>query len=238
MSIGLRSLYHRFNTRFPALGKALRVIFLGERWQGYRGILHGEGNQIQAQGTILKNVELDVIGDHNIIQVGEGAELHNLKIRMRGSGHRLEIGRECRISRGGMFWFEDRDCLLKIGEKTTMVDVHIAVTEPGSRVTIGAECMFANDIDIRTGDSHSIIDASSGARLNFAEDIAIEDHVWVAAHTVVLKGVRIGADSVVATGSVVTHSCDQGVVLAGNPAKVIKTGISWKRERIEKAKDK
>jgi len=50
----------------------------------------------------------------------------------------------------------------------------------------------------------------------------------------VLKGVKIGENSVLATGSVVTKSCGSGVILAGNPATEIKTGISWKRERINK----
>ena len=44
------------------------------------------------------------------------------------------------------------------------MDVHIAVTEPGSKVQIGKECMFANDIDIRTGDSHSILFFGSRAQ--------------------------------------------------------------------------
>jgi len=115
-----------------------------------------------------------------------------------------------------------------------MVEVHIAVTEPGSKVSIGEECMFANDIDLRCGDSHSILDAASGERINFAEDIAIGRHVWVASHVIILKGVSIGADSVVAAGSIVTKSCEPGSLLAGNPAKALKTGITWKRERIAK----
>jgi acetyltransferase-like isoleucine patch superfamily enzyme len=114
-----------------------------------------------------------------------------------------------------------------------MVEVHIAVTEK-STVTIGEDCMFANDIDIRTGDSHSVIDTLTGERLNPAGDIFISRHVWVAPHTVILKGVNIGENSIVATGAVVTRSCDPGVIIGGNPAKVIKTGVSWKRERIAK----
>jgi len=47
-----------------------------------------------------------------------------------------------------------------------MVEVHIAVTE-NSKVLIGEDCMLANDIDIRTGDSHSVIDMETGERLNF-----------------------------------------------------------------------
>ncbi len=62
--------------------------------------------------------------------------------------------------------------------------------------------------------------------------VDISNHIWIAPHVVILKGVHIGEDSVVATGSVLTESCESGVIVGGNPAKVIKTGVSWRRERI------
>ncbi len=136
------------------------------------------------------------------------------------------------MTRGGVFWFEDQGCELHIGRDTTLVEVDISVTESGSRVDIGEGCMLANDIDIRTGDSHSILDAGTGRRVNFAEDVSIGNSVWIAAHVIILKGVTIGENSVVAAGAVVTGSCEPGSLLAGNPARVIRTGVAWRRERI------
>jgi acetyltransferase-like isoleucine patch superfamily enzyme len=196
--------------------------------------IQGQGNLFQADGARLFNVELDIIGDRNRITVGEGSTLINLKFHLRGSDQVVEIGKNCRVTRGGLFWMEDDHCSLIIGQSTSMVEVHIAVTEPGSKVVIGEECMFANDIDVRSGDSHSILDASTGERINFAENVIIGRHVWVASHAILLKGVELGEDSVVAAGAVVTKSCEPGSILAGNPAKVIKSGISWKRERMAK----
>ena len=228
----LRSIYTFLVEHFPFLGKLTRRLWSGRSGPGIRQHIQGEGNLFQAEGAALSHLELDIIGDRNRILVSPGCVLNNLRIRMRGSDHRLEIGRNCRVSRSGLFWFEDDGCALEIGQNTTMVEVSIAVTEPRSSVIIGEECMFANDVDIRTGDSHSVIEASSGRRINFAENVTIGRHVWIAAHTIILKGVTIGADSVVAAGAVVTRSCEPGVILAGNPAQVIKAGINWKRERI------
>jgi acetyltransferase-like isoleucine patch superfamily enzyme len=76
-----------------------------------------------------------------------------------------------------------------------------------------------------------VINTLTGERLNFAGDVVICRHVWIAPHTVVLKGVTIGENSIIATGAVVTKSCEPGVIMGGNPAKVIKSGVSWKRER-------
>jgi acetyltransferase-like isoleucine patch superfamily enzyme len=231
----LKTLFHKLEKFFPASGRLVRRVLKGERVSGLKETIQGEGNSIQAHGTKFVGVELDIIGDYNQIVIGEGSELYHLKIRIRGSHHRIELGRNCRISRGAVFWIEDDYCLLSTGSNTTMVDVTIAVTEPGSKVVIGEECMFANDIDIRVGDSHSVVDSATGKRINFAENIVIARHVWVAAHTVILKGVTIGENSVVASGAVVTRSCEPGSILAGNPAKVIRSGISWQRKRIPKS---
>jgi acetyltransferase-like isoleucine patch superfamily enzyme len=214
-----------------SLVRFARWAILGER-NGVRRSIRGKRNVFQAQEVDFNNLELDIIGDDNTIVIGPGSQFNYVRFHVRGSGHRIEFGPNCRVTTSGLFWFEDDHCTLQVGRDTSMVDVHIAVTEPGSKMTIGTGCMFANDIDIRTGDSHSVIDPATGKRLNYAADVAIEDHVWIAPHVVVLKGVRIGENSVVATGAVVTKSCGSGVIVGGNPASEIKTGITWKRERL------
>lgn len=217
---------------FSRLASAFRRLLFGA--PQVRKSIQGEGNLFQAPGSDLLNIGLDIRGDRNRITIGEGCFLSGLQFHIRGSDHVIDIGKNCRVTRGGSFWVEDDHCCLTIGEGTTMVDVHIAVTEPASRVTIGEGCMFANDIEIRSGDSHSVLDVKSGERINFAEDVTIGRHVWVASHAILLKGVDLGENSIVAAGAVVTHSCEPGSLLAGNPAKVIRTGVSWKRERISK----
>jgi len=205
--------------------------FLFKERGGIRQFIRGKGNVFQEQGVAFNNVELDVIGDDNQIIIGRGSVLTNVHFRVRGSGHHIEFGENCRISRGALFWFEDENGLLQVGSNTTMVEVHIAVTESGSKVVIGEDCMFANDIDLRTGDSHSVIDARTGERINYPGNIIIGRHVWIAPHSVILKGVNIGENSIVATGAVVSKSFESGVIIGGNPANIIKTGISWSRTR-------
>jgi len=221
------------NSLLNRVGGAARRLLFGE--PAVSKTIRGTGNLFQAEGARLSNVELDIVGDRNRITIGEGCIFYNLKFHIRGSDHVIEIGENCRFTRSGLIWLEDDGCTLSIGQGTTMVDATLAVTEPGSRIAIGEECMFANDIDVRCGDSHAILDAASGKRINYAEDVTIGRHVWIAAHTVILKGVTIGENSVIASGAIVTRSCDPGSILAGNPAKVIRSGISWQRERILKS---
>jgi acetyltransferase-like isoleucine patch superfamily enzyme len=218
--------------RFPGLASLARKLLRGETGQ-VRKTVRGQGNVFQADGASLSGVHVDIIGDDNRIKIGSGSILTNVHFRLRGSGHQIEFGENCRVSRGAVLWFEDHDGVLQVGSGTSMVEVHVAVTEDSS-VRIGEDCMLANDIDIRTGDSHSVIDTQTGERLNFAGDVVIGRHVWIAPHTVVLKGVNIGENSIIATGAVVTKSCEPGVIVGGNPARVIKTGVSWKRERVSR----
>jgi len=195
--------------------------------------IEGSDNRIEAEGAVLHNVTFDIAGSHNRIHIGENARLNHVKLFIRGDHHTIHIGDSCQFRRGGNLWFEDHHCSLTIGSGSTFEDVHIAVTEPYSAVTIGRDCMLAYDIDIRTGDSHSVISAESGKRLNYAQNIAIGDHVWIAAHAIVLKGVTLPDHCIVATGSVVAKGPQSpGTIMGGNPAKPIKEHITWDRRRI------
>ena len=225
-----KSFYVSLKERFPSPVAFARKLLRGQAGQVQKTI-QGQENVFMADGASLSGVYVDIIGDNNRISIGPGCVLANVHFRIRGSGHQIEWGENCRVSRGAVLWFEDHQGVLRVGSGTTMVEVHIAVTE-NSKVIIGEDCMFANDIDIRTGDSHSVIDTQTGERLNYAGVVVISRHVWIAPHTVILKGVSIGENSIIATGAVVTKSCESGVIMGGNPAKVIKTGISWKRERV------
>jgi len=52
--------------------------------------------------------------------------------------------------------------------------------------------------------------------------VIIEDDVWIGAQCIILKGVTIGARTVIGAGSVVTHSIPADSIAAGNPCKVLR----------------
>lgn len=199
--------------------------------KGSSSKIKGNSNTIDVDDALLNNVSILVQGDNNHIRIGKGTKVTNVQIKIYGSGHTLIIGENCKI-KSGTFWFEDESCFISVGDKTTIEDAEIAVTEPDSSITLGDDCMLSAGIDIRNGDSHSILDLQTNQRVNFAKDIFIGNHVWIGAGVQVLKGVNIGSNSIIGTRSLVTKSVPENSVATGLPAKVIKENVTWSRERI------
>jgi acetyltransferase-like isoleucine patch superfamily enzyme len=57
---------------------------------------------------------------------------------------------------------------------------------------------------------------------HISKSVVIQDNAWIAARAVILPGITVGARSVVAAGSVVTHDVPPGTIVAGVPAKVLR----------------
>ncbi len=238
MNAKLKELYKVINQKFPVIGSLARRIYYQKPFDTVTKKINGKNNVINYEGSILSSVKFDIIGNGNSINIQSSCVLNAVTFYILGDNHVIDIGEGSRFIRGGNIWFEDSGGSLIIGDKCSFEDAHLAVTEPGSSIKIGHDCMFAYDIDVRTGDSHSIIDANSQERINYAKDVSIGDHVWIAAHCTILKGVHIPDESVVATGSIVTKPFSQkGVIIAGNPARVVKEGITWSRKRVYKTID-
>jgi len=195
-----------------------------------RASISGKNNVVRNKGVLI-NVKYDILGDNNVIEIMNGAILSDMLIYIRGDNHKLKIGENCAY-KGGSIWFEDKNCRIEMGQKTTIESAHLAVTEPGRKIIIGDDCMFSYAIELRTGDSHSIIDNQTGKRINPAQDIIIGNHVWIGAHSIILKGVTVSDNSIIGTNSLVTGDIPGNTISAGIPAKVLKTGIDWVRERI------
>lgn len=119
-----------------------------------------------------------------------------------------------------------------IGHDSTIEGGHLAAIE-GTKITVGDNCMFSSDIEIRTGDSHSIINTVSDKRINPSNDVIIGNHVWLTVHVRVMKGAVLPDNSIVGNFAIVTNKFDkENSVYAGIPAKHIKDNINWDRYLI------
>ena len=89
-----------------------------------------------------------------------------------------------------------------------------------AEVRIGDNCLIAPNVGIYTA-GHDI-DPVNRHKSGFAKPITIGNNVWIGGHTVIIGGVKIGNNSIIAAGSVVTKEVPENTVFAGNPAKKIK----------------
>lgn len=99
-------------------------------------------------------------------------------------------------------------------------------------MTIGDDCMFATGNEIRTDDAHAIYDMETGERLNHSRSITIGNHVWLAFQSVVLGGSSIGDGSVIGYRALVKGEVPPNSVAVGSPARVVRSGIIWKRPHL------
>lgn len=104
-----------------------------------------------------------------------------------------------------------------VGMSSTRMWIHESVTI-GDNVKIGA-CVLITDTDAHPLDYLARRTSNEGTK---SAPIEIENDVWVGAHSIILKGVTIGARSIIGAGNVVTKNIPADCVAAGNPCRVIK----------------
>lgn len=90
------------------------------------------------------------------------------------------------------------------------------------KVTIGKNCMIGPRVSIYTA-GHPLDAETRISGLEFGSPVAIGDNVWIGGNAVINPGVNIGNNVVIASGAVVTKDVPDNVVVAGVPAKVVRT---------------
>ncbi|MCW2959254.1 MAG: sugar O-acetyltransferase [Solirubrobacterales bacterium] len=117
-------------------------------------------------------------------------------------GLRVDYGVHIRIGAGT---FVNFDCV--------MLDV--------APIRIGAHCQLATRVQLLTA-THPVDPVARRAGWESGAPIVLGDNVWLGGGVVVNPGVRIGDDTVVGSGAVVTRDLPAGVVAAGVPARVLR----------------
>ncbi|MGC4067284.1 MAG: sugar O-acetyltransferase [Polyangiaceae bacterium] len=90
-----------------------------------------------------------------------------------------------------------------------------------AEVTIGDNCLIAPQVGIYTA-THPIDPALRRSGKELAKPIVIGNDCWIGGHATINPGVTLGNNVVVASGAVVTKSFGDNVILAGNPARVLR----------------
>ncbi|MER7459437.1 acyltransferase [Micromonospora sp. NPDC126480] len=149
------------------------------------------------------------------LTIGRGVEIRG-RVRLR-RGVRVHIGDRTRINKLVRF--------AGPGEVRVGADCLLNATWIGTwtSVTIGDRCLLS-DCELLDNDFHNLSPEQRHDPPTPASraPIVVEDNVWIGAHALVMKGVRIGRDSVVGAATVVRTDVPPRVVVVGNPQQTVK----------------
>lgn len=206
-------------------------IFINNNYSSNNNIyIIKDGIKKKVDSILGLDIQFD--GNNNNIEIQVPFQFYNSKITLE-SGCNIKIGPTKHFCQNMTFRCKNNSQLL-IGSDYSMCGGHIIMDED-LIIKIGNDCMFSAQIYIRAGDGHTIYENTTKEILNKPEKdcITIGNHVWLGSTTTILKNTKIANNTVVARKAVVTKNFNEEfVVIAGNPAKVIKSGINWSRKRI------
>jgi acetyltransferase-like isoleucine patch superfamily enzyme len=185
--------------------EVIKILLLISRLRGRATLRLEKGARLMGQARIRN-------GGNNSddISVGAGSIIRGELLRFAHGGN-INIGKNCYVGEGSRIW-------------------------SGSRISIGNNVLISHNVFILDNLTHSL--DWRERRLHFAaissighpSDISLEDlpvrigdDAWVGAHAIILRGVSVGERAIIAAGAVVTKDVAPDTIVAGNPARFIRT---------------
>jgi acetyltransferase-like isoleucine patch superfamily enzyme len=142
-----------------------------------------------------------------LIQVGSNCTIGGELLTFRHGGM-ISIGDWCYVGSGSRIWSAAN---IRIGDRVLIshnVNIHDCDSHPQD----------AESRHLQFSEIHARGHPRSGENI-LSKPVIIEDDVWIGFNVTVLKGVRIGARSIVAAGSMVTRDVPADCVFVGNKVK-------------------
>ena len=178
-------------------------------------------------------LKIRINGDNNTIKLFLPLARINGYITLGEPGYKtnnsaVEIQSSKSVFNFGILSFGGENQVIKIGKNLTVWDIHITTICNGSLI-IGDDCLFSSNILIRLDDGHTVFDRDTKSVVNKQKNpLVIGNHCWIGEGVRINKNARIPSDTVIGNGSVVSGKfIEEFTAIAGNPAKVVKTGIGW-----------
>jgi acetyltransferase-like isoleucine patch superfamily enzyme len=145
-----------------------------------------------------------------------------------GRGLELQTGRSGQIRFGRFVWIGDgtkircHEGVVEIGDKTVFGQE--CTVSAYQRVRIGEQCVIADRAMFIDFD-HGVTEVERPIRVQgiYKRDTIVGSNVWIGYGACILRGVRVGDNSVVGTNAVVTKDVPANSVVGGVPAKVLRT---------------
>lgn len=224
----MRKYYHYIkDTILCRFSRQFRLKEANVKWIKYNV---DQSSIISIKNSTVSHCRFTTYGKKNCISFVNGANMAYTDVSIHGDNNEV-IFEGC--SGIVALTIRGNNCKVFIGKKTTIEQAYMICMGNGNFIIIGEDCMFSGDVEIWNTDSHLITDMA-GNPINPSQPVTIGNHVWLGKHVCVLKGVTISDNTVVGMSSVVTKDIPPHSIGAGNPVKIIKEEIDWKKGFIKK----
>lgn len=181
-------------------------------------------------GSIIKS-KFIVNGKNNKIIFENNVKIINCYFLINGDNCTIKI-KGNRIIKNTKFELLDSYTYFVSDENTGFNNNRIVIAGRKNYIEIGKGCIFAENAEIWSSDTHSILDLKTNKRINNDLPITIGNYVWIGNRAIIMKGVTLNDDVVIAAGSIVTKSFEKNTLVGGIPAKELKSDIYWDINRL------
>ena len=123
-------------------------------------------------------------------------------------------------------------CILRAENGSILIGQNVGISQTtlvakNANITIGCNVKMGGGVKVYTTDFHSLhYEERRESEIDMASrkcaPVVIEDDCFIGAGSIILKGVHIGARTIIGAGSVVTKDIPADVTAGGNPCKVMK----------------
>lgn len=193
-------------------------------------VINGQEKKLKRR---IKGLTVKFYGNNNTVRLHLPINFRNAVIRFEGDDSTFEMCPTNTVVYDAGFSLEHNahlfiDCNSQLNRNNVRVIINNHKLGESSRVHIGKNAQISSDILIRTADGHALFNMNEKYPYNKPEDVIIGDNVWIGYHSTILKGTKISNNSVVGACSVVNKKFEkENVIIAGNPAKIVKENIKW-----------
>ncbi len=163
-----------------------------------------------ARGSLFKRAARLAVRVHVAMQLRWYRLMYRMTLR--------EVGERCVFGAGLLIQGHEG---ITVGNDVRINDYVFLQCGGESELVIKDEVTISIGAQIMTG-QYPLGPEGHDRSVHVYETVVLEKGVWIGANAVVLPGVRVGAGSIVAAGSVVNNDVPPGVIVAGSPAKLIR----------------
>lgn len=203
--------------------------------KGNRIILVHNGGE-EEEVSSLYGVHIVYSGNNSLIRIHEGYQVKKASFYI-GEGGYLEIGRFFRVRFSLTIDLRAKNTTIKFGNFVNIGQGQIyAGDEENLEIIVGDDFLAATELFIRNADGHTIYDINNQQPINQPQfGIHIGNHVWCGYDVKILKDANIPSNCIVGSGALVGKGtfCENSII-AGVPARMIRTEVNWDSKAIGK----